>query len=267
MLKNNKKQLILSSIVILLPIFAGLLLWNQLPERITTPWGANGEADGWSGKAFSVFAIPVILLVAHWIGVFITVFDKKNKDQSNKVFRMVLWIMPVISVLTSGTVYAIALGHTFHISSMMNLIFGLLFLVMGNYMPKCKQNNTIGIKVTWTLRNEENWNKTHRFAGKLWVAGGVFVLATMLIPLESFMYGYMALLLIMAFAPMIYSYVYYRKQLQLGTATKEDGVATTYEKNSTKVAVGIGITALIFVAFFLFDGEFKVTFEEEVMKL
>ena len=40
-------------------------------------------------------------------------------------------------------------------------------------MPKLKQNYTIGIKVPWTLNSEENWNMTHRMAGKLYVVAGV----------------------------------------------------------------------------------------------
>ena len=45
-----------------------------------------------------------------------------------------------------------------------------MFMVIGNYLPKVKQNNTIGIRVVWTLQDEENWNATHRFSGKIWVA-------------------------------------------------------------------------------------------------
>ena len=38
---------------------------------------------------------------------------------------------------------------------------GLMFMVIGNYLPKVKQNNTIGIRVIWTLQDEENWNAAH----------------------------------------------------------------------------------------------------------
>ena len=75
-------------------------------------------------------------------------------------------------------------------------------------MPKCKQNYSIGIKVPWALESEDNWNKTHRFAGIIWVVGGVLVMATAF--LGSF-YVMLPITLIMAFAPMIYSYCYYKK--------------------------------------------------------
>ena len=75
-------------------------------------------------------------------------------------------------------------------------------------MPKTTRNYTMGIKVPWTLNSDENWNKTHRFAGMLWVAGGVIVLiasflkAIFLLP---------AIIIVCAVLPMVYSYVYYKK--------------------------------------------------------
>ena len=61
MIKRNLKVLIISSIVTLLPIVAGLILWNQLPEQIPTHWNASGEIDGWSSKPFAVFGLPLII--------------------------------------------------------------------------------------------------------------------------------------------------------------------------------------------------------------
>ena len=50
MLKKHKMQLIWSSVVILLPVVAGLILWKALPEQFTTHWNAAGEADGFGSK-------------------------------------------------------------------------------------------------------------------------------------------------------------------------------------------------------------------------
>lgn len=262
MIKKNKKQLIISSIVILLPIIVGLLLWNVLPERITTHWNGTGEADGWSSKAFAIFGLPVILLFLQWLCVFATALDPKNKNQNSKVFGMVLWIMPITSLITCGIVYSLALGMDLNIDIAVRILLALMFLFMGNYMPKCRQNHTIGIKVTWTLRNEENWNKTHRFAGRLWVIGGIFLLATLMIPAENFLFTLMPVILILAIAPMIYSYVYYKKQLAAGTATNADGTATPAEKKTTAVSAAIGIVILSFAIFFIFTGKFEVQFDD-----
>ena len=216
MIKKNKWQLMISSIIILLPIVAGLLIWNYLPEQIATHWGIDGEPDRWSSKSFAIFGLPLILLAVHWTCVFFTSHDPKNKDQNSKVFNMVLWILPVISLVVCGLTYAVALGNDINIGMAVRILLGILFVIIGNYMPKCRQNHTIGIKVPWTLHDEENWNKTHRFAGRFWVFGGLLLLATIFVPLDNFVYVLLPLILLMAFAPMIYSYVYYRKQLKAG---------------------------------------------------
>ena len=67
MIKKHLKFLIMTSFIILLPILAGLLLWDQLPEQIPSHWNTDGEIDGWSSKPFAVFGLPLILLAVHWL--------------------------------------------------------------------------------------------------------------------------------------------------------------------------------------------------------
>lgn len=262
MIKKHKWQLIISSLIILFPIVVGLVIWNFLPEQIVTHWNGNGEADGWSGRSFTIFGLPIILFVVHWICVFFTACDPKNKDQSSKVFNMVLWLLPITSLLVCGSTYTIALGNDVNIGMAVRVLLGLMFLILGNYMPKCKKNHTIGVKVIWALRNEENWNKTHRFTGRLWVLCGFLLLATMFVSMKKYIYIFLPLIFIMAFAPMVYSYVYYRKQLKVGTVTKEDVVLTTSEKKTTKISMVVGIIILAFAVIFLITGKFDVILDE-----
>ncbi len=262
MIKNNKKQLILSSIVILLPMLVGLLIWKKLPDTMTTHWAADGATNGWSSKVFAIFALPIIMLVIQWLCIILTTLDPKSKEQSKKISSMVYWIVPILSVIISTYMYSFALGVAIGSDILIRIPMGLIFLIFGNFMPKCKQNRTIGIKVPWTLKNEENWNKTHRFAGKLWVAGGLLIIMTIVIPMKYMVYMFLPVILILAFVPMIYSYVYYRKQLQIGTATKADTIREPGEKKTTTVAAAICIVILIAVILLLFTGDFKVAYED-----
>ena len=83
MLKKNKGLMILTSVIILLPMLAGILLWEQLPERMATHWGVNGEADGWSSRPVAVFGMPLFLLAIHWLGVWVTGQDRRNRKGSS----------------------------------------------------------------------------------------------------------------------------------------------------------------------------------------
>ena len=111
MIKKNWKVLILTTVVMLLPILAGLILWDQLPEQMPTHWNAAGEVDGWSGKAFAVFGLPLIMVAAQWLCMLGTAADPKKNNHSEKVLHLILWIVPALSVVLHAVTYATALGH------------------------------------------------------------------------------------------------------------------------------------------------------------
>ena len=208
MIKKNLKLLIVTSLVILLPIVAGVILWNRLPEQMPSHWNAAGEIDGWSSKWFSVFVMPMLMLAFQWICAWGTSADPKKSNHSDKVVQLVLWMIPVISTVLHVIVYAVALGGAVRVEMVLPVMIGLIFAVVGNYIPKCKQNYTIGIKIPWTLNSEENWNKTHRFAGWIWTLCGLVIMLT------GFFGGFIiffGVVLVMVLAPMIYSYILHRK--------------------------------------------------------
>ncbi len=207
MIKKNWKLMILTTIIIVLPMVAGLLLWNQLPEQIPTHWNAAGEVDGWSSKPFAVFFFPILLAGIHWISAFGTSQDPKQEAHAQIMVQLVLWICPVLSVLLHTIMYSVALGYGVRVEVIMPVMVGLMFMVIGNYLPKCKQNYTIGIKIMWTLADEGNWNATHRFAGWVWTMGSMVVIVTGLLGWIGVLLG---VLIVMVVAPMIFSYGYYR---------------------------------------------------------
>ncbi len=208
MIKKHLKMLVLTTVIILIPVLVGLMLWNRLPDEIATHWNAEGIADGFSSKPVAVFALPAVLAAVHWFAVLVTSADPKAQDIDAKPFALVMWISPVLSLVVSSVSYASALGHNISMEIIMPLLMGVMFIILGNYMPKCKQNYTIGIKVPWALNDEENWNKTHRFAGIIWVIGGVITMATAFL---GSMLIFIPIILIMSIAPTVYSYLYYRK--------------------------------------------------------
>lgn len=210
-LRDNKGKLILSSLLTFLPMIAGLLLWKQLPEQVPTHWNANGEVDGYSSRALAVFGLPLFLLAIHWLCLVVTTSDKNNDKQTGKVLTTMFWICPLISLFGGATIYGTILGYQFDMTTLPCVILGIMFLVIGNYLPKCRHNYTIGIKLPWTLASEENWNATHRFSGKVWVIGGFAVLLLVFLP-KSFSFPcIMATLIGIVLIPTVYSYLYMKK--------------------------------------------------------
>ena len=208
MIKKHWKILIITSLITLLPIVAGVVLWNQLPDPMPSHWNAAGEVDGWSSKPFAVFGLPLIMTAALWLCALGTGADPKKANHPDKVVHLVLWIIPILSIVLFTITYAVALGKNVRIELVMPVIIGLIFTIVGNYLPKCKQNYTIGIKIPWTLNSEENWNRTHRFAGRLWTVCGIAIILT------GFFGGFwifFGVALLMVIAPIVYSYLLHRK--------------------------------------------------------
>ncbi|MBR3867183.1 MAG: SdpI family protein, partial [Butyricicoccus sp.] len=263
----NKGKLILSSAIILLPALFGVLIWDKLPMTMTTHWGFDGTADGWSGRPFAVFGLPLFLLVMHWFCAWITARDNRKKNQSNKVFGMVLWIMPVTSLFTSGIMYMAAFGRTLHADTVMFLFIGLLFIVIGNYLPKTRQNRTIGIKIKWTLENEENWNATHRVSGRLWVIGGLLFLFCVFLPEALIPWALVLGLIPLVVLPILYSYWYHRKQVKAGTAVIIPIAVSKMEKIVVRISMVIAVIILVACAVLCFTGDIEVVYGESAFTI
>lgn len=214
MIKENKRILMITSLIILLPVLVGLLLWHQLPEQIPVHFNSEGVADSYQSKLWGVTFIYLVIFACHWFAAIITSVDPRRRNISSKIYRLVLWICPVISVFVGVMIYGTALNWPWvNINFMANLLLGVIFIVIGNYLPKCRQNYTIGIKLPWTLNDEENWDKTHRFAGKIWMVGGIFEILAGFIPALKMEVVTMVILMIIIVPVIVYSYCVYKKKI------------------------------------------------------
>ena len=216
MIKENKKKLILTSIIIPVPIIVGLIMWNKLPDKIPTHWNAAGEVDGWSSKAFAVFGLPGFLFAVHWICLLASSADPKKQNIEGKVLNIVFWVCPVISVLGAVLMYGTALGMQFAVEKIIPSLVGITFIIIGNYLPKCKQSYTMGIKLPWTLNDEDNWNRTHRLGGKLWVVCGLILIVSMVLPSHFMFAAFLVIITVAVLVPTVYSYLIFREKEKRG---------------------------------------------------
>jgi uncharacterized membrane protein len=197
----------------------------------------------------------------------VTARDNKHREQSSKVSTVTIFICPAITFYVSLVFVSILLGLEVDIFKISALLFALLFLIIGNYMPKCKPNFTMGIKTNLTLSNSENWKATHRFAGKVWVICGLASLVTAFIP---GLWSILSVLIITAFAvtiPLIYSYSYYKKQLADGTWVTENNNLPKPIKKAGIVSIIIVGIILVFCVIVSFTGDINVELGEDELTL
>ena len=229
---DHKGQLILSSLVTLLPGLAG---WRL----------------AWEAAA---------MLAAHWLVLLITFSDRRNREnQSRKAVRLIFWIMPAVSLLTGGVTALLQRGvqSASTLSTAMAMGFGLLFIVLGNYMPKFRQNSFMGIRVKWTLESEANWNATHRMGGKVWVAGGFACLAGAMLPIQAMGVVFPVVLVTVALAPIVYSY-YYSKTQPAAEKTVSAPLPLWQKRAARLIVAAVAVIAVwVFLA-----GSAKIVYED-----
>lgn len=210
MIRQHKKMLILTSVITLLPIVIGLILWRQLPASVAIHFGADNQPDGYGSKAFAVFGLPIMMLFFHFICIVATNVDPKRKNISEKVFNVVMWICPVISLVVCNTLYVFNMGYKLDIGFVCGLLIGILYLILGNFIPKVKPNYSIGFRIPWALNDSDNWYHTHRFGGKCMVIGGIAMIVTS--PFQN-VWILLGLVIVPCILPVVYSYMFYRKTM------------------------------------------------------
>ena len=208
---KNKRAVFISAFICLLPCILGLVMYKDLPDKIPVHWNLSVEADNFAAKPFAVFGLPLILAAFHLICHIGASADKRRANYSKTLEAMTYWLIPALSLVLCPMTLLASKGVDVKIEVIVPCLIGLMLIFVGNYLPKCKQNSTMGIRIPWTLRNEENWNKTHRLAGRLWIFGGI---VSIIFTFCGFPLLLFAALTIAVLIPVLYSFALSRRQAE-----------------------------------------------------
>lgn len=208
MLKQNKGKLLITTLITLIPMLMGIVLWERLPDPVVTHFGVNNEPDGWSPRWFAVFGIPCILAGLHVLCLIFASLDPKQKNIGKKPLGVLFWTVPSVSLVACTLTYAVSLGVDVNVGFIVTLLVGVIFIVFGNQLPRAKQNYTFGMRLPWTLEDEQNWNRTNRVAGWCMFLAGIVIVATSFWNSPWILLGAFGFEMVV---PVIYSYVVYRR--------------------------------------------------------
>lgn len=209
-------MIFINLILIVLTFISGMVLYPSLPQQIPMHWNIQGQIDNYMAKEYGVFLFPVMMLFIFILFRVLPSFDPKKEKYH--LFKHEWEIIQTGFMGFFTYLHFVILYISMHPSTqMMPFMFlglGSLFILIGNYLSKIRQNYFIGIKVPWTLANEDNWNKTHRFASWCFVAAG---LATLI---EGYFLWYAPVIIfgsimLAALLPILYSFLLYKKSVRL----------------------------------------------------
>lgn len=200
-------------------VVAHLIVMPSLPAQIPTHWGANGAVDGWgpSWMASALGVLPLALLAMFYAVPRIDpkgeAYRTSGKFYQGFVIAFTLF-MCAISWLGELTVWGVvpAVGS---VNVLISGAVGLLFIGVGNYLPRVKRNYTLGIKTPWALADPENWRRTQRFGGACFMVLGVGLIAMGVAGSVLSSEVVAAVIAVLAFgsvgAVYVYSYLLWRK--------------------------------------------------------
>ena len=213
-MKKSTPNLLLALVLIAIPFGYAAYIYNSLPATIPTHFNYKGEADGFGGKD-SIFLGPGILGAVSLFTFFllsnIKNFDPKRvKEEDDGMFKKFALILVGFLSLLGLVITISASSPSINVTKLILPAIGLFFTVIGWMMPKIHQNYFAGFKLPWTLENTDNWNETHKVAGKLWIYGGLFQVITTLIFEGKYAFiCFMVATAVMVIIPSIFSYRMY----------------------------------------------------------
>ena len=232
----------------LLPALIGLVLWSTNPQTVFP---------------LAVLFTPVLLALTLALCLHLTEKLEKDREKNEKINSVVIWIIPVLSNVTFWISYAVAVQRMeVPVLRILSWLFAAMYLVLGNYMPKCRPNSTVGIRVRWTASSEANWNATHRLAGPCYVVSGLLMVLGSFLPETAAEVSFVTLLVVSNAVPLVYSYCFYKKELRLGVE-----LSRKEPSKASQIARWMVVFALVLLAVFLFTGSVKVHYGEDALEV
>lgn len=254
MIRENKIKYLISSIIIVLPFLVSVLIKDSIGNAVEGAW-------------YFSWIMPLVLWGIHTGLLVLTRFIDPVK-QDKKIENIIFFIIPAISFYTGAVFIAIMLGAEVNISFICAILLGVSFIIMGNYLPKAKRNRTFGLKIKWTMTNDDNWVATHRLSGKLFVIAGVIVLFTAFLPAIAMFITLFVILVAIVAIPIVYSYKFYKKQIESGEATEDD---YSYDKMGGKVnkklIIITVVVTVVAIVLLMFTGSIKFELGDDSLKV
>jgi uncharacterized membrane protein len=207
------------ALILLSFVMTGAFL-TLAPNVVPVHFGVDGNADRWGSKyefllmpGISTFAAVTMLLTGR--------VNNKTEKQSPKVVGIsCIWTLVLCNVLFGYFMYKALQGggEAGKITELpMKLICVVIlasFIPLGNLMPKVKRGSMIGLRTKWSMANDICWQKSQRFGGFWAVGTGILgAIACAVAPAGWSPFILTGLLVVLAIAGLVGSYVIYRKEI------------------------------------------------------
>ncbi len=202
----------------LLFVIADLLIvgtvYSRLPERMPVHWGLFGNVDRYGSRAEAVFLLPLIALAVWGLLRALPLIDplRVNYARFAGAYDTVIAAVVGMMLLIHLGIIGVAMGWNIPMQRLVPGVLGVLFVIIGNALPRARPNWWFGIRTPWTLSNERVWTRTHRVAGYVTMAAGAACILAAIIASPLSMIVSVAVVLVSSFIPVVYSYFVWKQE-------------------------------------------------------
>jgi uncharacterized membrane protein len=207
-----KKNIYIIFALVLVSFALSAYFYPALPDQIPSHWNYLGEVDGYMGKFWGLFLMPLIILAASVLFLYLPLIDplKNNYSKFRKHYDGFIMVFVIFMLMVQAFTILWSLGYKVSPNYVFPIGLGLLFYYIGVVIENAKMNWFIGIRTPWTLSSEEIWDKTNKLGGKLFkISGAISVI--------SILFGKYAFIVVMipiigsSIYTILYSYLEYKK--------------------------------------------------------
>jgi uncharacterized membrane protein len=204
----------IATIVVML--VASAVAWVSLPDDAEIPihWNIGGEVDGTASKAVGLLLTPAIAIGMTALLAVVPFLDPRREHmrQSLRSYTIVSSSVIVFIGLVHLAIVWAALGNQLDIARLMGIgavaLFGVIGLVIGN----TRSNWFLGVRTPWTLSSERSWERTHRLAGRLFLASAAIMLVASVVGTpELVFFAVIGSVLLVTVVVVVYSYMVWRE--------------------------------------------------------
>jgi uncharacterized membrane protein len=200
--------------LIALTIAVSAIVYPRLPKRVPVHWDLHGYANGYGARLQAAFVLPVVMLGTWLLLRFLPRIDPRRPNYekfADTYFLFVNSLMALCAVM-HGVTLAAALGRPVAMNRAVPALVGVLFIILGNALPRARSNWWFGIRTPWTLSSDRVWMKTQRVGGYLMVAAGVLMLAAAALATRWALAAGFASMIGAGFISLVYSYFAWRQE-------------------------------------------------------
>lgn len=199
-------------VVVLAAVVASVIVYSRLPETMPTHWNMSGEVNGWSSRFWGAFGLPLAMVGTYAVMRFLPLIDPRRENYSKfeGAYQGIVLTVLIFLLGVHIIVLRAALGYPVSMQKVMPLGMGLLFVAIGNLLPRARSNFFVGIRTPWTLSSEKSWERTHRAGGYAFVLVGMLMVALSFAPVGNAMPLVIGLAACASLGLVVYSYLVWR---------------------------------------------------------